>query len=160
MPFDVDENNWTCITPQMITNVSPESKRRHGQINWTDFWWWSILLLLVLRVIDKSIRFYQLHLKRLLFDFAMLRVAQYFQYFGTKVSNQILILGMYFSLNGMSTKKIIYVNSIKMFSYSQVRKSISTGNNGQLDVKVNFITTCHKWLCLKRFWLVCHDLVS
>ena len=85
-----------ALKPPMITNVSPESKRRHGQINWTDFWWWSILLLLVLRVIDKSIRFYQLHLKRLLFDFAMLRVTQYFQYFGTKVSNQILILGMYF----------------------------------------------------------------
>ena len=79
----------------------------------------------MLRVIDKSIRFYQLHLKRLRFDFAMLRVAQDFQYFGTKVSNQILILGMYFSLYGMSTKQFIYINSIEIFSYSQHRKLIS-----------------------------------
>ena len=88
----------------------------------------------MLRVIDKSIRFYQLHLKRLRFDFAMLRVAQYFQCFGTKVSNQILILGMYLSLlvtRGIEimtgyVNQTFYLYSIEIFSYSQHRKLIST----------------------------------
>ena len=70
------------------------------------------------------------------------------------------ILEQKYQIKSWSLVCICRFPSIKIFSYSQVRKSISTGNNGQLDVKVNFITTCHEWLCLKRFWLVWHDLVS